>query len=100
MEGITREARDMRRIRLAELTSSMGAGVLGLGIGVVAAQHLKSVGWLLLFVGVLVHGWGMLDKHRLETGAGMPDVWWSTVLCWICWLVLEALVVYVVVRAI
>jgi hypothetical protein len=39
----------------------------------------------------------MIDKHRLETQAGFPDVWWSTVLYWICWVLLAGLVARILV---
>jgi len=74
-----------RRLRVAELTSSLGAGVLGLGIGVLAASSLGGLGWPILAAGLLLHAWGMTDKHRIETTQGAPRVWWSTLLYWICW---------------
>ena len=64
------------RLRLAELSSSMGAGVLGIGIGVLAASWLRALGLMFVAVGVAMHGWGMLDKHRLERGDARPR--WST----------------------
>jgi hypothetical protein len=38
----------------------------------------------------------MTDKHRLEKNAGDQAFWWATALYWICWLLLLALIVYVV----
>jgi hypothetical protein len=85
-------------MRLAELTSSLGAGVLGVGLGALLASHLRGLGVPVLLLGALLHAWGMADKHRLEAKAGVPTVWWSTLLYWICWVLLAALVVYIVVR--
>lgn len=85
----------LRRLRMAELTSSFGAGVLGVGIGVLAGEYLHRIGLPVLIAGLILHGWGMADKHRLAAGAGVPDVWWSTALYWICWVLLGGLVVYV-----
>ena len=87
-----------RRLRLADLSSSLGAGVLGVGIGVVAAGYLQGLGLPILGAGALLHGWGMADKHRLQAKGGAPGVWWSTLLYWICWAGLAALAVYVVWR--
>ena len=89
-----------KRLRLAELTSSLGAGVLGLGIGVLIAGFLRGLGVPILIAGLLLHTWGMTDKHRLEAAEGSPTVWWSTLFYWICWVFLGALAVYVVARAI
>jgi uncharacterized membrane protein YecN with MAPEG domain len=86
------------RLRLAELTSSLGAGVVGLGIGVVLASRMRGLGVPVLVLGALFHAWGMTDKHRQEAKAGVVNVWWSMLLYWMCWLLLAALAVYVVVR--
>ncbi len=88
-----------RRLRLAELTSGFGAGILGLGLGVLAAGFLRGLGWPVLIAGLLLHTWGMTDKHRLEAAQGAPTVWWSTLFYWICWVFLGGLAVYVVMRA-
>jgi hypothetical protein len=56
--------------------------------------------WVVLLFGAVLHAWGMADKHRLEAKAGAPTVWWSTLLYWVCWVLVGALVVNVVVRAV
>ncbi len=88
-----------KRLRLAELTSGLGAGVLGLGIGVLIAGFLRGLGLPILIAALLLHTWGMADKHRLEAEQAASNVWWSTFLYWICWVFLGALAVYVVARA-
>lgn len=85
------------RLRLAELTSALGAGILGVGIGALAASFLRGFGIPILIVGIVLHAWGMTDKHRLEAGTARPA--WSTALYWICWVVLAGLAVVLVVRA-
>jgi hypothetical protein len=84
-----------RRLRTADLTSSLGAGVLGLGIGVLLASRLGGLGLPILVIGLLLHAWGMTDKHRIEARRGAANVWWSTLLYWICWGALAALAAYV-----
>jgi glucan phosphorylase len=69
----------------------MGAVVLGIGLGVLAADRLGRVGLPLLLVGLVVHAWGMFDKHRLERQANAPDVWWASVTYWTCWMLLAVL---------
>ena len=85
------------RLRLAELSSTTGAGLLGIGVGVLMAAWLRALGMAFVALGLVLHGWGMLDKHRLEQGAARPR--WSTALYWVCWLALGALAVTVVLRA-
>jgi hypothetical protein len=84
------------RLELAELTLSLGAGVLGAGIGVLLTTWLDGLGLPILAVGLLLHAWGMRDKHALEAGAPQPA--WSTALYWACWLILGALALYAIAR--
>lgn len=74
------------RVRLAELTSSVGALVLGIGLGALLSNWLAGVGLWILLTGAVVHGWGMYDKNRLEQSAQLPDVWWHVYAYWLCWL--------------
>jgi hypothetical protein len=86
------------RLRLAELTSGIGAVVLGVGLGVLAADRLGHVGLPLLLVGLGVHGRGMYDKHHLERRANAEDVWWEPVAYWTCWVLLGAIALGIIGR--
>lgn len=81
------------RQKRAELAGSMGTGVLGAGLGALLAQWAAAYALLLLVVGVLLHAWGMLEKHRLEAGGEIPV--WSTALYWLCWIVLVLLTIWI-----
>jgi len=94
----TSDARLASRLKLAELTSTFGAGVIGAGIGVLLATWLEGLGLSILAVGLLLHAWGMRDKHALEAGAPQPA--WSTALYGACWLILGALALYAVARVV
>ncbi|MPR06159.1 hypothetical protein [Microvirga tunisiensis] len=72
------------RLRLAELTSGLRAVVLGVGLGVLAADRIDSFRFPLLLVGLVAHAWGMYDKHHLEREADAPDAWWEPVAYWSC----------------
>lgn len=85
------------RQKRAELAGATGAGVLGVGLGALLAQWTAPYAMLLLVMGVLLHGWGMLEKHRLEEGAQVPV--WSTILYWVCWAVLALLIMWIVLKA-
>jgi|SRR5215212_8335420 predicted MFS family arabinose efflux permease len=97
---VSRTAPDARsgRLRVAELTSSVGALVLGIGLGVLLGNVLGGFGLPLLMAGALVHAWGMFDKRRLERSAGAPDVRWHVVTYWACWLLLALMALGVVGR--
>ena len=88
---------NVRSIKRAELTSSVGAGILGGGLGVLTARWLQPSAIPILAVGIAMHAWGMYDKHRLEAGE-LRSLWWSALLYWVCWVILVALIVLVVVR--
>lgn len=85
------------RLKLAELSSTSGAGILGVGLGALLAGPLHGFGIPVLVLGLVLHAWGMTDKHRLEHGAARPR--WSVAVYWTCWLALIALVAAVAVRA-
>jgi uncharacterized membrane protein YecN with MAPEG domain len=86
------------RTRLAELTSGVGALVLGIGLGALLASHLADLALPILASGIIVHAWGMYDKHRLERQADMVDPWWAAALYWVCWLILAAMLAWIVIR--
>jgi hypothetical protein len=85
------------RQKRAELAGATGAGVLGVGLGALLAQWTAHYATLLLVMGVVLHGWGMLEKHRLEAGADVPM--WSTVLYWVCWAMLTLLIIWIAFKA-
>jgi cation transport ATPase len=79
------------RLKLAELTGSIGAGVLGAGLALLLPAAAAAYALPILILGALMHGWGMLDKHRLEQSAGARRPVWAEALYWGCWLALLAL---------
>ncbi len=82
-------------MKLAELSSSVGAGVLGAGLGVLTAEHVREFAWPIVAAGLVMHAWGMTDKHQLERRRGESRPAWSTALYWVCWLALVALLVVI-----
>ena len=85
------------RWRIADLTSGMGALVLGVGIGAFfASAFARTSGWILV-TGVVAHVWGMVDKRRMERGVGTQPRW-ATALYWACWIALAGLAVVIVIR--
>ena len=87
------------RMKRAELTSGVGALVLGTGLGALFVWYLAPVALAVLAAGLLLHAWGMYDKHRLERGTGAAPVRYATALYWLCWGLLALLAAYVVLGA-
>ena len=71
------------RMKQADLASGVGAGILGAGLGVLGAQYLGPYVVPLVIIGIAMHVWGMLERHRLDAAA--PRVWWAEALYWLCW---------------
>lgn len=84
---------DVSRQKRAEFAGSAGAGVLGVGLGALFVHWAAPFGVVLLVLGGLLHGWGMVEKHRLEAGATLPA--WSKALYWVCWVLLAVLMIWI-----
>ena len=90
----------MTRLKFAELTSGIGALVLGIGLGALLPHWFNGSAGLAVFAGIAAHGFGMWDKHRLEarehleTGPGVVALYWT------CWLLLAGVVIILVAKRI
>jgi hypothetical protein len=82
----------MTRLKLAELTSGIGALVLGVGFGALFPHWFAPAGGLLLAAGGVAHAFGMWDKHRIEA-RDVESGPWLTALYWTCWLLLAGVAV-------
>jgi len=82
----------------ADLASGIGAGLLGGGLGALVAQYVSVAAVAVPFVviGVILHAWGMLERHRLDAAA--PRMWWAEILIWGCWATLVVLVAFLLIR--
>lgn len=87
------------RLTRADLTSGVGALVVGVGLGALFARWLDSSAVALALSGVVLHGLGMWDKHRLAP-APTADAGWVRALYWACWLLLGITVAIVLRRAV
>ncbi|WP_291983199.1 hypothetical protein [Luteitalea sp.] len=88
----------MTRLQIADLTSGVGAVVLGLGLGALWSEWLKPAAGLIPAVGLVMHGFGMWDKHRREPDATTRDSRWTLAMYWGCWLLLAGVVGLLVFR--
>jgi hypothetical protein len=90
---------NVARLRVAELTSAVGAGVIGFGIGTWVGVTGKILTVIAIGIGGAMHAWGMADKHALDRRAGLQSPRWSIWLYWSCWLALAGLAIWIVVAA-
>ena len=85
------------RLKRAQVTSAVGAGVLGAGLALLLGELLRPHTLPLLLLGLLIHSWGMYDLHRLEADGAARRTRWTEVLYRVCWVLLLGLAAYVVV---
>lgn len=94
-----RSANTAALLKRAELTSGIGALVLGTGLGALFARYLAPAAFAVLATGLLLHAWGMYDKHRLERGSDAASVRYVAALYWLCWVLLALVAGYLVLGA-
>lgn len=90
-------AQNMGAMKRAELLSTLGAGVLGMGIALLLPNILTGYTLPILLVGILAHTVGMAKMRSLEQQANSPRVAWMDALYWFCWLVMAALLIYIII---
>jgi hypothetical protein len=82
----------MTRLKLAELSSGVGALVLGVGLGALFPRWFGPAAGMVVVVGLSLHAFGMSDKHRLEALGQAENPPWVVALYWVCWLLLAVVV--------
>ena len=89
------------KLKLAELTSTIGAGVLGFGLGIYFFKIITINEYIILLIGIVLHSLGMYFKHKLEKGLNnlnsdniTTSPIWVTVVYWLCWLLLGVFLIY------
>ena len=87
----------MTRVKLAELTSGVGALVLGIGFGALFATWIGPAAGFVTIAGLAVHAFGMWDKHRVEKRTEADADRLVLTLYWVCWLMLGGVLLYLVV---
>jgi hypothetical protein len=78
----------MNRAKLADLTSGVGALVLGVGLGALFPRWFGPAAAVITIVCLSLHAFGMWDKHRLEATSSVENPIWVVALYWMCWLLL------------
>ena len=88
----------MTRLKVAELTSGVGALVLGVGLGALFAMWIAPAAVLVTLAGIGLHAFGMWDKHRLEATSDVATGRWLLALYWACWLLLAGTILFLIIR--
>ena len=88
----------MNRLKIAELTSGVGALVLGIGLGALFVTWIADLAIVITVTGLALHAFGMWDTHRLEGVSDSVTPAWVSAAYWVCWVLLVVLVAYLVLR--
>jgi hypothetical protein len=88
----------VNRLKIAELTSGVGALVLGIGLGALFSAFVADFGIVVTTTGLVLHAFGMWDKHRLEASRNSVTPGWVTAAYWVCWVLLILVVALVALR--
>jgi hypothetical protein len=86
-------AQRISRQKRIDLASASAAAVLGAGVGAAAAQYFAPYAALLVAMGMLLHGWAMMARRRVEADVEVPV--WAKALYWTCWIALGALAIWI-----
>ena len=87
----------MTRLKLAELTSGAGALVLGIGLGALFVRWIGPAAVVVTLAGMLIHAFGMWDKHRLEGETPVGSGSFVAAVYWVCWMLLAGVFLYVLI---
>jgi len=79
--------------------SALGAGVAGVGLGVLLASSLERAAWPILIGGLAIHLFGMAGRHRAQIQGGQPPTRWETVAYWLCWIAIGVVAVILMIAA-
>lgn len=76
------------------LLSTVGASIIGLGIGVLLSAALTSIVWFLLAFGAIAHAVGMVGTRRVKSSVNYEPAPWERAAYWLCWGLILAGLVY------
>mgnify|MGYP001557848281 CR=1 FL=1 len=77
-------------------TCTIGAIILGVGIGVKLFNYLDNYYYLLILIGILIHGLGMYQIHKRAKFSDDKPYLLSNALYWTCWIILIGLVIFII----
>lgn len=85
--------RSQTKKKLAELTSILGVGVIGFGLGALLSIYFQPFSLLIILIGIALHGVAMYNKSKTET----KELLWVRLFYWLCWLILAGLTIFILV---
>ena len=68
----------------------------GIGLGALLGEAMRPVAVVVLVVGALAHLVGMIGNRRAQLSTGYHFSWWEVGAYWLCWALIAAFGVYLV----
>jgi drug/metabolite transporter (DMT)-like permease len=96
---IDRSADLERRRNAAQLLSTTGAAVAGIGVGALFGEILQPFAVAILVVGLVAHVAGMIGSRRAQRAEGYRRSPLELAFYWLCWALIAILAVYILVQA-
>ena len=87
------ESAQESKLKTAELTSALGAGIIGLGLGVYLANYFEPYAIWTIVIGIALHGLAMYKKAEMKPA----KLKWAKWLYWLCWAIIIGLAIYIIV---
>lgn len=89
---------EMQNQQFFQSASSLGAGILGLGLGILLSRWVGAWTSFLIAGGLFIHGWGMYKLHYSGNASWSKLPAWLKISVGVCWLVLAGLLGWLLVR--
>ncbi len=97
----------LTKTKVAEIASTLGAGILGFGMGALLGDYIQQYSFWIILIGLIMHGWGMYKTHQNKKESGhensisqikLSEFSWINLLYWLCWVIIVGLAIYVLVK--
>src|SRR3990170_3778607 len=79
------------RVKQAELASTLGAGIIGFGLGAYLANYFEPYAIWTIVIGIALHGVAMYKKAEIKP----TKLKWAKWLYWLCWAIIIVLAIYI-----
>lgn len=77
-------------------TCTIGGIILGIGIGAQFFNYFEGYYFLLILIGIIIHGVGMYQIHKRIKFSDDKQYLFNNILYWTCWIIIIGLVAYII----
>lgn len=77
--------------KLVELTSMIGVGFIGFGLGAYFSTYFQQYSLPIILIGITMHGIVMYQNLKKDK----RDLLWVKILYWLCWAIIIGLIIFI-----